>query len=249
VPLGVRVPMLFQYSAGAHFVAEAWRRGGWHAVDRLYLDPPRSTQQIMQPELYFDHPSFPERIQLSGYQGELAGWRKVDDDTYGELLLELILQQHLAPHAPAFRSLPQWAGDRIITLQKNGKLTLLWLIAFHDAQAAGRFADAYRGILAGLGPESKPFGVTTRGSVVFVAIGEGAEDFAPLAAAVWKASSISPAPPLPPAPVAPVARAGAQARATVPVPESYSRYAGFERVLSQASQSSRSQCCAIRDPD
>jgi hypothetical protein len=193
IPLAVTFPMLFQYSGGARFVAEAWRRGGWTAVNQLYRDPPRSSQQIMQPELYFDHPSPPLRIELGGYQPLLRGWNKVDDDTYGELLLKLILRRNLPPHAPAFAALPRWAGDRIITLKKGEQLTLLWLIAFRDEVAAHEFADAYSRILDHLGRQSMPHGVATRTSAVFVAIGPGARDFTQLRGAVWKASTMSPA--------------------------------------------------------
>ena len=193
IPLAITVPMLFEYSGGSRFVAEAWQRGGWAAVDQLYRNPPRSSQQIMQPELYFDRPTPPARIDLNGYEGLLPGWKKVDDDTYGELLLKLIFQRNLPPHAAAFSTLPRWAGDRIITLQKGKKLTLLWLIAFHDLAAAQEFARAYSQVLDHLGGKSNPHGVATRDATVFVAIGLGAEDFARLEEPVWKMSRIMPA--------------------------------------------------------
>jgi len=191
IPLAVTVPMLFQYSGGSHFVAEAWRRGGWPAVDQLYRNPPRSSQQIMQPELYFDHPTLPLHIELTGYEDLLPGWKKVDDDTYGELLLKLIFQRNLAPQAPAFATLPRWAGDRIITLQKGNELTLLWLIVFHDQAAAREFADTYSQILDHLGGKSNPHGIATRAAAVFITIGPGAKDYVQLQPAVWKASRIS----------------------------------------------------------
>jgi len=194
IALAVRVPMLFEYSGGSRFVAEAWGRGGWSAVDQLYRNPPRSSQQIMQPELYFDHPTPPARIELNGYQGLLPNWKKVDDDTYGELLLKLIFQRNLPPHAPAFDILPKWAGDRIITLQKGKELTLLWLIAFHDRPSAEEFARAYSRVLDHLDGKSNPHGVATRAAAVLVVIGPGGRDFARLREAIWKASSIMPAP-------------------------------------------------------
>jgi hypothetical protein len=193
VPRAITVPMMFQYSGGSHFVAEAWRRGGWSAVDQIYRNPPRSSQQIMQPELYFDHPTPPVHIEVAGYEGLLKGWKKVDDDTYGELLLKLIFQRGLAPQAPAFDTLPRWAGDRIITLQKGEELTLLWLVAFHDEAAAREFADTYSRILDHLGGKSNPHGIAAHNTAVFIAIGPGARDFARLQPAIWKASRISPA--------------------------------------------------------
>jgi hypothetical protein len=120
----------------------------------------------------------------------LVGWKKVDDDTYGELLLKLIFQRNLPPHTAAFSTLSRWAGDRIITLQKGKELTLLWLIAFHDPAGAAGFAAAYSEILDRLGERSNPHGVAITAATVFVAIGPGARDFTQLKAAVWKASRI-----------------------------------------------------------
>jgi hypothetical protein len=195
IPLAVTLPMLFEYSSGSRFVAEAWRRGGWPAVDQLYRNPPRSSQQIMHPELYFDHPTPPLRIELNGYQALLRGWKKVDDDTYGELLLELVFQRNLPASAPAAGALSRWAGDRIITLQRGNELTLLWLIAFRDRASAGEFAQAYSKVLEQLGTHSNPHGVATRAAVVLAAIGPGVHDFAHLAEAVWSASRVMPPPP------------------------------------------------------
>jgi hypothetical protein len=192
IPLALSVPMLFEYSSGSRFVGEAWQRGGWPAVDRLYRDPPRSTQQIMQPELYFDHPTLPLHIELNGYRALLSGWKKVDDDTYGELLLKLIFQRNLPASAPAFSTLSKWAGDRIITLQRGDQLTLLWLIAFRDRASADEFALAYSKVLDHLGAHSNPHGVDTRAGVVLVAIGPGVHNFADLAKAVWSASQVAP---------------------------------------------------------
>jgi hypothetical protein len=190
VPTGLSTPLLFQYSAGVRFVGEAWRRGGWDAVNALYANPPLSTQQIMQPELYFDRPSPPARISLSGYQELLKDWKRVDDDTYGELLLSVILKRNLAAQAPAFAALPQWAGDRIIVLEKGQSLTLLWFIAFRDAESAEKFGEAYRSILRNLPGEVSPYGVEVRSTTVFIAIGAGANRFGQLAPAVWKSSTV-----------------------------------------------------------
>jgi len=195
VPEGLIEPLLFQYSAGVRFAAEAWRRGGWAAVNAVYAKPPRSTQQIMQPALYFDRPSPPARISLGGYQEMFKDWKQVDDDTYGELLLSIILKRNLGPQAPALATLPRWAGDRIIVLEKGQSLTLLWMVAFHDPESAGKFGDAYRGILRHLPGEVSPYGVEVRSTSVFIVIGVGANRFGQLAPVVWKFSTVMSATP------------------------------------------------------
>ncbi len=45
----------FPYLDGLHFVIEAYQRGGWKALDRVYANPPRSTREILHPADYFEH--------------------------------------------------------------------------------------------------------------------------------------------------------------------------------------------------
>src|SRR6185437_5135635 len=108
-PLGLTAPMIFQYADGVRFVAEAYRRGGWAAVNALYADPPQATLQIMNPELYFDRHAQLVDINLTGYQDVLDGWSKADDDTYGAMLLKVIIQRNLAMTAPEIALVEHWS--------------------------------------------------------------------------------------------------------------------------------------------
>jgi hypothetical protein len=42
----------FPYVEGLAFVVDVYRNGGWDAVDRVHRDPPRSTEELIRPELY-----------------------------------------------------------------------------------------------------------------------------------------------------------------------------------------------------
>ncbi|MGH7933286.1 MAG: hypothetical protein ACREQN_08950 [Candidatus Binataceae bacterium] len=191
VPIGLSAPMLFQYAEGTRFVAEAYRRGGWAAINAIYHNPPRSSLQIMEPELYFDRFTPPAKIDLSGYQGVLKGWTKSDDDTYGAFLIKVILQRSLGREAPALELVRRWAGDRIIVLRKGDALTVLWLIAFRDERSAQEFSEVYGDLLDHLRGENNLHQVDCHASAVLIAIGPGAGQFAQLAPAVWKASTIT----------------------------------------------------------
>ncbi len=68
-PEGLGYPLIFQYSEGVRFVGEAYKRGGgWKGVDALYAKPPQSTQQIIDPSLYFEDPLPPVDVKVAGYQ-------------------------------------------------------------------------------------------------------------------------------------------------------------------------------------
>ncbi len=189
-PLGLSAPLLFQYSEGVTFVAEAYRRGGWTAVDALYRNPPESSHQILHPALYFDNPAPEVRITLAGYQKIMAGWKKVDDDTFGELLLRVILERNLGPQSAEIGLASRWIADRMIVLQESRGVNVIWMLAFSDGQSASHFAVVYETLLNRLLGDSSAHRIDYRANLVLVVIGQGANYFDDLAPAIWNASSI-----------------------------------------------------------
>jgi hypothetical protein len=189
-PLGLSAPMLFQYSEGANFVAEAYRRGGWSAVDALYRNPPASTHQILHPALYFDNSAPAPRITLAGYENIMAGWKKVDDDTFGELLLQVILERNLGNQSAEIGLATRWVADRMVVLQESRGVNVIWMLAFSDNQSASHFAVVYTTLLDRLLGDSSAHRIDYRANLVLVVIGQGANYFDDLAPAIWNASTI-----------------------------------------------------------
>jgi hypothetical protein len=187
-PAALRDSLIFQYSDGTRFVGEAYKRGGWNAVNALYRNPPRSTRQIIDPVLYFDHHSTPLTITVGGWQRTLRGWHEVAENTYGELLLRIILTRNQSGQERATVA-RGWRGDRLAVLQKGGTLTVIWIVALSDDTSAAAFAYAYEGILARIATGgATPHHVERRGAAVLAIIGPGAAQSAELAPAVWRAS-------------------------------------------------------------
>jgi hypothetical protein len=195
VPRGVAEPLIFQYTDGVRFVAEAYRRGGWKAVDKLYSDPPQSTQQIIDPSLYFEHPSPPYTVMVAGYQSHMAGWHKSDEDTLGELGVRIILENTRGIASPDLALASRWAGDRIVMLRKGETVSVIWLVAFRDADSAARFAAVYRTVLDHLHGHPAPHRLELKGNAMLIMVGETAAHFDTLGPSVWKASAITPPPP------------------------------------------------------
>jgi hypothetical protein len=189
-PLGLSAPLLFQYSEGVNFVAEAYRRGGWNAVDALYRKPPESSHQILHPALYFDSPAPEAHINLSGYQKIMDGWKTVDDDTFGELLLRVILERNLGKNSPEIELASRWVADRMIVLEESRGVNVIWMLAFSDAQSASHFAVVYATLLDRLLGDSSAHRIDYRANLVLVVIGQGANYFEDLAPAIWAASTL-----------------------------------------------------------
>jgi hypothetical protein len=59
--VGLLILTLQPYSDGPPFVQDRHREGGWAAVDRMYENPPASTEQVIHPERYpEDEPQVPK---------------------------------------------------------------------------------------------------------------------------------------------------------------------------------------------
>jgi len=180
----------FVYGVGARFVASVQRRGGWQAVNELFRNPPRSTHQMLNPELYFEHAPPPARISIHGYEHTLPEWRKVDENTLGQVLLELMLHQNLGD-AESWRPIGNaWMSDRYVVLKQNAALTVVWFIAFSDADTASHFAYVYTRILDLAHGGRVPHVVDVRGGTVLVLIGESASRSESVAGSLWANTDI-----------------------------------------------------------
>jgi hypothetical protein len=190
-PEGLTVPLIFQYSSGVRFVAEAFKRGGWKAVSALYSSPPGSCRQIENPTLYFDYPSPPAEIRLGGYQQILTGWSRVRENTIGELLLRVILKRGIGERAPQTQLAERWVGDRMVVMRSNSALSVLWYVVLSDARSSQQFAAAYTGVLDRLLGQKTAHRIDYKGNAVLIIIGSGARYFAQLAPSVWAGTAVS----------------------------------------------------------
>jgi hypothetical protein len=201
-PAALRDSLIFQYTDGTRFVGEAYERGGWSAVNALYRNPPLSTRQILEPALYFGSPLPPLMITVGGWTRALKGWHEIAENTYGELLLRVILTR--GPGGQAGTALARaWRGDRMAVVRNGGAITVVWIVAMSDDASAAAFAQAYAGILERIAAGGTPaaYRVERRGTAVLAIIGPGAAQSAELAPAVWRASVIGAAPAPTPAPL------------------------------------------------
>ncbi|HEY2524128.1 MAG TPA: hypothetical protein VGI29_03650, partial [Candidatus Binataceae bacterium] len=188
-PAALRDPLIFQYTDGTRFVGQIFLHGGWNAVNALYTHPPLSTREILNPALYLARVA-PLRITVGGWARVLKGWRKVGQNTYGELLLRVILARGSSGAAALANG---WRGDRMAVLQNEiGATTVVWVVAFADDTSAAAFSRAYEGILErnAIGGVPPIHHVERRGTAVLAIVGPGAIWSADLAPAVWRASTI-----------------------------------------------------------
>ncbi len=108
-------------------------------MDALYSKPPQSPSRSSIPTLYFDHPLPPIEVELGGYLANLKDWTKADEDTFGELSIQIILQLGYGKNTPQVSIARKWAGDRMAILGRGTDVAVVWIVAFRDEDSARNF--------------------------------------------------------------------------------------------------------------
>ena len=148
-PPFLRDSLLFPYTAGTVFTQRILRAGtGWGDFNRVFENPPSSTQQVLHPELYLQGVQ-PKATQLPKWKGILPlPWKSLDENTLGEFGLLGLLKLRL-PHERAQELAAFWAGDRyaILEHEKTRALMLVYRLQLAGEAQALRFFGNYSSLL------------------------------------------------------------------------------------------------------
>lgn len=150
----------FPYVDGATFVFRRWRDGGWEAVDALWHDPPRSSEQIMHPERYPD--DVPESILLPDLAAALGQeWQTDREMTLGEMTIGVLVADgadwpdpedaFAYPKLRRARAAAGWGGDRLAHLVgPQDSWVVAWQTTWDEGEDADEFVEALTGAFADL---------------------------------------------------------------------------------------------------
>ena len=110
--------LLFPYTAGQAFVLPVQTSGGWTAVDKLYEDMPRSTEQILHPDKYRSGEE-PIEVKLpTTVAADMGkGWTLPMEDTFGEFQIGVWLRESGIRASDASAAAAGWGGDRLAVLK------------------------------------------------------------------------------------------------------------------------------------
>jgi hypothetical protein len=207
-PPVLREELVFQYSAGAKFVALAFLRGGWNAVNALLASPPTSTEQVLWPDKYFGERKVPTLVRFGGLEDyHTEQWTLIEQNTIGALTLRVLVATFLDP-ARATQVAAGWNGDRFIAYAHGDALHIYWMSIWDGEAAAREFFAAERDILAHKFPQStvrteadritasgeEPYWLERRGDKVVVALGVPVDAAAKRVAGIWANATFTPEP-------------------------------------------------------
>jgi hypothetical protein len=124
-PAILRVTLVAPYLRGLQFVAAVQERGGWPAVNNAHRRPPTTSEQVLHPEKFFAGEQG-EKIEIPDNEDVLAdGFKRVEEDTLGELELGVYLGQRRASGTDEAAA-AGWAGDRLVVYVRGARSAVIW---------------------------------------------------------------------------------------------------------------------------
>jgi hypothetical protein len=121
-------------------------------LDAAYVDPPDSTEQIIDVEKWNPRESpvpvdGPDLVAAFG-----DGWTEVDDTPIGQAFLEDILVYHGLAVDEAQAAAAGWGGDQVVVATgPDDAFAVAWRLVWDTPEDADEFADAYNSVVSGLG--------------------------------------------------------------------------------------------------
>jgi hypothetical protein len=122
-PFFFRFQALFPYIEGMGFMQHGLQAGGWKRLNSLFDDPPNTTKEIFQPEVYFEKQPLP-KVSLprpAAFAG-LRGLNFLTDNTMGELGYYALLGQ-LISEDEAKSVATEWLADRYLLYERAAGTT------------------------------------------------------------------------------------------------------------------------------
>ncbi len=131
-PKWIQEDLTFPYDQGLTFTAFLVNEGGLKGVDEAYLDLPISSEQILHPEKYLraEQPS-----GLASPVVELDGWEVLDEATFGEWGIRMLLRDTLIP-GERTQAAAGWANDHYTAFQRGDDTAIAWVYEGETVQDA-----------------------------------------------------------------------------------------------------------------
>ena len=142
VPHILRSTLVAPYMEGLGFVHALRRKGGWAAVDAAWDRAPTTTEQILHVEKWVANEA-PLTISIPTAAALGEGWKRDDDDSFGELGFALAFAEWMDLE-DARRAASGWGGDRTAVYSKGDQIAFAIHVRYDDAPAPKHDALAER---------------------------------------------------------------------------------------------------------
>jgi len=154
-PYFFRFQALFPYTEGMGFMQAGLKHGGWEALKQVFVNPPTTTKEIFEPQMYFEHRALPA-ITLPPPEAlaKVPHLEELDQNTMGQMGYYSLLGQFVSEDET--RSVSSgWLADRYILYEDAGahRYSLVGRTRWSSSETAAAFCNDYHTILSRKYPE------------------------------------------------------------------------------------------------
>ncbi len=128
----------FPYRYGSLFVSALYDEGGWSLVNSAYSNIPKSTEEVLHPNIYLAGGSFNNVAALT----PLNGWVEVWAETLGEHFILVMLENGISIDEASIAA-TGWGGDNLTLLKQGDNYLVTWRINWDTEKDASEFYNAY----------------------------------------------------------------------------------------------------------
>lgn len=137
-PKSLQAMLLFPYTSGTVFAHSLLRDGGYKKISKAYSRVPKTTKEILHPDLYKQGWQQP-KIDTQRIYRELG--INAEKITYEDSLGEFIVSTLLNESAPALAASLQ--NDLAIIVEEDSQSEIFWLTLWDSPKTAGAFLKIY----------------------------------------------------------------------------------------------------------
>lgn len=161
LPDVVRRQLAMPAEDGVRFVDEIVSGGGYAALDRAYDPPPDSMEQVLHPGRFAIRETVREVPELAV---EIEGYETVDDGTYGEWRLSLLIGDAVSPGLLT-QTAAGWGGDAHQLLVNGDEMVFVYIYGGDTEDDAIEVAQAFLALARG--PLDAGDGIDSGGGVLW----------------------------------------------------------------------------------
>jgi hypothetical protein len=145
-PIFLKESLTFPYSYGMDFVIKVMQAGGKERAFAVVLqNPPHTTRQIMQPEMYLSGEKI-EPMRVPDFKHDFKDYKKFDIGAMGEFDVAVLMDQYVGKKLSK-KVYPEWRGGYYYAAKPksdpNAPLGLLYVSRWTNPDTAAEFAGIY----------------------------------------------------------------------------------------------------------
>lgn len=137
----------FPYQYGSTFISALFEEGGWNLINKAYNKPPRSTKEILHPELFLENVSISNINALSPNSDE---WKMVLTDTYGEHFIRVMLENGISSEE-ADVAAAGWNGGNLSLFNKGESYLVTWSVNWATVNDSSEYIESYGNMIKNIG--------------------------------------------------------------------------------------------------